>query len=117
MRTGLAALGLAGVLVAGAALADPPVPSPPSAHPPSAEPPSAAALAAQQQAAVLAFYPPAARAAGIEGQATIRCTRNAHMAMQACTLVSETPAGQGFGAAALAMAARSPDNPKLDFAD
>jgi TonB family protein len=62
----------------------------------------------------LAFYPPAARAAGVEGQATIRCGRDAQMKLTGCALVSEAPAGRGFGAAALALAAASPDNPKLD---
>jgi len=90
MRHLLAAVALA----AAPALADPPPPDP-----------------------ALAFYPPAARAAGIEGQATIRCGRDAQMKLTGCVLVSETPAGQGFGAAALAMAAASQDNPKLDVTD
>ena len=63
---------------------------------------------------MLGFFPAAAKG---DGQAVIRCTRNEHLALKGCVLVSETPAGQGFGAAALAMAAQSPDNPKLDFAD
>jgi TonB family protein len=63
----------------------------------------------------LAFYPPAAEAAGIEGQATIRCGRDAQMKLTGCVLVSETPAGEGFGAAALALAATSQDNPKLNI--
>ena len=66
---------------------------------------------------VLAFYPAAARAAGVEGQAVVRCKRDEHLALTGCTLVSETPAGQGFGAAALAMAAKSPPNPKLELKD
>jgi TonB family protein len=63
------------------------------------------------------FYPAAARAAGIEGSAVIRCVHDEHMAVKNCVLVSETPAGQGFGAAAMAMAAKSPDNPKLNYPD
>jgi outer membrane biosynthesis protein TonB len=66
---------------------------------------------------VLAYYPTAARAAGVEGQAVIRCKRDEHLALTGCTLVSETPAGRGFGAAALAMAAKSPPNPKLLLKD
>ena len=62
----------------------------------------------------LAYYPAAAKAAAIEGSATLTCTRNAHMALKGCVLTSETPAGQGFGQAALVLAARSPDNPRLD---
>lgn len=98
MRTSLAALGLAVALTPGAVWADPP-PAPPPTDP------------------ALAYYPSAAKAADVEGAAVIRCARNVHLALRNCVLVSETPAGQGFGAAALAMAAQSPDNPKLDFAD
>ena len=68
-------------------------------------------------AAALAFYPAPARAAHVSGEATLRCARNAHLALEDCALVSESPGGQGFGAAALAMAARSPDNPDLNVAD
>jgi hypothetical protein len=63
----------------------------------------------------LAYYPDAARAAGVEGQAVIRCSRNEHLKLVRCSLVSETPTGQGFGAAALAMAAQSPENPKVNM--
>jgi TonB family protein len=80
----LAALG-------GVARADPPTPDP-----------------------ALAVYPAAAKAAGVEGSATLTCARDAHMALKGCVVASETPAGQGFGQAALALAARSPDNPALD---
>ena len=66
---------------------------------------------------VLAFYPAAARAAGVEGQAVIHCKRDEHLALTGCTLVSEDPAGQGFGAAALAMAAKSAPNPRLLLKD
>jgi TonB family protein len=106
MRNSLAALGLAAAFAWTPVLADPP---------PAA--PKPAALAPDPAAAVLAFYPPAAKAAGVEGQAVISCRHNAHLALTGCAIVSETPAGQGFGQAALAMAAKSPDNPKLDFAD
>jgi len=84
----------------------------PSAPPAAA--PTHAGLPAQPDAA-LAYYPDAARAAGVEGQAVIRCSRNEHLKLVRCSLVSETPAGQGFGAAALAMAAQSPDNPKVNM--
>ena len=63
------------------------------------------------------FYPAAARAAGVEGSAVLKCAHNEHMSVKGCVLVSETPAGQGFGAAALAMAAQATDNPKLNFSD
>jgi TonB family protein len=60
------------------------------------------------------YYPAAARAAGVEGKAVIHCGRTSRLKLTGCTLVSETPAGQGFGAAALAMAADSVENPKVD---
>ncbi|HEX3919079.1 MAG TPA: TonB family protein [Caulobacteraceae bacterium] len=59
------------------------------------------------------YYPAAAKAAGIEGQATLHCGRNTHLKLENCSLVSEIPAGQGFGAAAMAMAAANIENPKV----
>jgi TonB-like protein len=112
MRNSLAALGLAAAFAWTPALADPPPAAPRPA--PTA---STAVAAPDPAAAVLAFYPPAAKAAGVEGQAVISCGHNAHLALKGCTIVSETPPGQGFGEAALAMAAKSPDNPKLNLED
>jgi TonB family protein len=115
MRKSLAGLGFAGVVAAMAqtapALAAPALAAPAAAPAPAAQP----AMSAADQ--VLAFYPPAAKAAGVEGSAVIRCGHDEHLAVKDCVLVSEAPAGQGFGAAALAMAARAPDNPKLNFPD
>ena len=65
----------------------------------------------------LVYYPTAARAAGIQGQVVLSCGHDEHLAVKHCTVVSETPAGQGFAAAALAMAAQSPDNPKITLPD
>ena len=109
-RSGL--LFAAGLFAPLAAHADPP-PMPPVAAPPASQ----AAAKPQPPADDASFYPPAARAAGVEGEAVITCDRNEHLALKACKLVSETPTAQGFGAAALALAARSPDNPKIDIAD
>ena len=115
MRRWVALLGLAGGLAAlqGAAhaqtAASHPAPTPARTTPASPQP------QVDLSNPVLAFYPAAARAAHVEGQAVIRCRRDEHLALTGCTLVSETPAGQGFGAAALAMAARSPPNPKLEL--
>ena len=97
----------AGVMLAAplASRADPP---PATAH-------AAAPAPAAQPDPAMAFYPAAARAAGVEGQAIIRCSRDEHLALVNCSLVSEAPTGQGFGAAALAMAAQSKDNPKVDL--
>jgi hypothetical protein len=115
MRKSLAALGFGCVLAAcggGAFAATVPAP------PPAAKAAPAAAPAPQRTPeAVLVFYPAAARAAGVEGSAVLKCAHDEHLAVKGCVLVSETPAGQGFGAAALAMAAQASDNPKLNFAD
>ncbi len=126
MRKSLAALGFAGVLTAIAcgapAFAAPPAAAPaptPSTSVPAETAPAAAAAAqaARPPEAVLVFYPPAARAAGVEGSAVLKCAHDEHLAVKGCVLVSETPAGQGFGAAALAMAAQASGNPKLNFPD
>jgi TonB family protein len=85
------------------------------AAPPSTAPAQAAAPEAPDP--VMAFYPAGAKAAGVEGQAIIRCRRDEHLKMVGCSLVSETPSGQGFGAAALAMAAQSQPNLKLNLPD
>ena len=96
MRIYLAAA--AALALCAPALADPPTP------PAAPDPP-------------LVDYPKGALAAGVEGEATLRCARNTHLALTSCILVSESPPGQGFGDAALAMAARSPDNPKLNVTE
>jgi protein TonB len=50
------------------------------------------------------FYPPAAAAAGIEGSASIHCIVALKGTLSNCTVVSETPARQGFGTAAKRLA-------------
>ena len=52
---------------------------------------------------LLAVWPSAAMAKGITGKAVIECTVNRLGALTDCRLISESPAGMGFGAAALAM--------------
>jgi outer membrane biosynthesis protein TonB len=117
-------LGLAGALAAASVAAhaqtDAPAAPPPTgpqtaAAPPPAVPPAPVRAALTDP--VLGYYPAAARAAGVEGQAVLRCKRDEHLALTGCALISEDPAGQGFGAAALAMAAKSPPNPKLLLKD
>jgi len=49
---------------------------------------------------IRAFWPEAAK--GVEGSATIRCTVTSDGRLAACAVLKETPAGLGFGAAALA---------------
>lgn len=53
-----------------------------------------------------AFYPKAAAASRTSGQAVISCAVTAEGTLANCTVVSETPVDQGFGAAAVAMAAK-----------
>jgi TonB family protein len=50
-------------------------------------------------------YPTAAAQAGVAGSVKMRCSAGATGALQGCAVVSESPAGQGFGAAALSLAA------------
>lgn len=51
------------------------------------------------------FYPEHAQANGISGKAVISCSVTAEGALTDCTVVSETPPGEDFGAAAVRMAA------------
>ena len=62
-------------------------------------------------ATIIDDYPKAALAAGVAGVATIRCVHDDRYRPIRCTLVSEAPEGQGFGAAALAIAGRAVANP------
>jgi protein TonB len=50
------------------------------------------------------YYPPAAASAGIEGRASIRCQVTVSGTLTACSVISETPAHQGFGPAAVKLA-------------
>ena len=86
-----AATALFVVICAASAAADPPPPTAPAAD------------------RLLGYYPPAARAAGVSGEATLGCGRDAHGALINCTLTSELP--PGYGAAALALAAASVGDP------
>ena len=51
------------------------------------------------------FYPRRAIDRGVPGEATISCMVSANGSVHACAVVSETPMGLGFGAAALGLAA------------
>lgn len=46
-------------------------------------------------------YPPRAQSLGLSGQATLTCIVNAVGTVRDCEVASETPAGAGFGAAAV----------------
>jgi hypothetical protein len=61
------------------------------------------------------YYPPEALAAGLNGEATLRCNMSPALVLEKCRLVSETPAKAGFGAAALRLAALSQPNPHAAF--
>jgi TonB family protein len=95
------AIGIA-VLIASQAYAEPPQNAIPTVSPAQATPTD-----------ILAYYPPGPRAAGVEGHATITCASLEHGALRECILVSEQPAGQGFGAAALALAEHAAQGPTL----
>lgn len=51
--------------------------------------------------AVADFYPSRALERGIEGGATLSCVAEANGTPSNCTVVTETPSGAGFGAAAI----------------
>jgi hypothetical protein len=55
---------------------------------------------------VKAAYPPEALKLNLAGSGTIECTVGASGELTACVPVSETPAGAGFGAAALTIAGK-----------
>lgn len=94
-------LGLALVALAGPGLAESPAPR--ITRPDWAELPSAAVIAQ--------FMPQAARR-GDGGKALIQCKVTRAGRLKDCTLVSETPPGEGFGAAALKMAGKFKMKPK-----
>jgi TonB family protein len=58
-----------------------------------------------------AYYPPAARAAGLEGYVVLSCINLANGRLSRCEVVEETPKGQGFGQASL----RAADQFRLDL--
>jgi len=53
-----------------------------------------------------AAYPPQALAARVAGEAEIACVTTAEGLMADCKVTAEAPAGAGFGAAALTLAAK-----------
>ncbi|MCR5875305.1 energy transducer TonB [Phenylobacterium sp. J426] len=57
-------------------------------------------------------YPDGAIRRGLEGSATISCTVTAKGAIGGCEVVSETPAGVGFGQAAVKLSRYFRMNPK-----
>ncbi len=61
------------------------------------------------------YYPPGALAAGVNGEAKLRCNISPALVLEKCRLVSETPTKAGFGTAALRLAALSQPNPRANF--
>jgi TonB family protein len=54
---------------------------------------------------IQSIYPATAKAKGLKGEAVVTC-QTAQETVWACALISETPGGEGFGAAALALVER-----------
>jgi protein TonB len=52
------------------------------------------------------YYPDRAREDGVSGRASMRCTVTARGTLTGCRVLSESPAGAGFGAATLRTASR-----------
>jgi protein TonB len=63
-------------------------------------------LATPSQDDLQAAYPEAARRQKVRGAVVIDCTLDANGRLTACQSVEETPAGYGFGTAALRLAVR-----------
>jgi protein TonB len=76
--------------------ASPAVPPPPRGAPRWLERPHASDLERH--------YPPAAAQAAVGGRVVLGCTADAYGGMTDCVVASETPAGLGFGQAALQLA-------------
>ena len=53
---------------------------------------------------IIARYPPAARAARMDGQVELRCRVRLDQRLEACRVLRETPPGQGFGVAGVQVA-------------
>lgn len=56
------------------------------------------------QREIIARYPPAARAARMDGQVELRCRVRLDQRLETCRVLRETPPGQGFGASAIQVA-------------
>lgn len=84
---------------------DPPVPAPaPATASPVITQPDWSQLPSARDMA--RFYPERAARRGIEGLATLSCRVGVAGDLRACAVASETPAGEGFGDAALKMSTR-----------
>jgi TonB family protein len=104
-------LGAFKVTVAGAFVLVTLLAGPATADPPAGEQEPASPVS------VTAFYPVGALAAGVEGQALILCHPTERRVLADCTVTSESPRDQGFGAAALAIAAAAPPAPVFNMTE
>jgi hypothetical protein len=102
---------LAALSAAAPALADPA----PAARASDTAPAETSATAPTPPDPILAYYPPAALAAHIDGDVTLMCERTLHGGFANCELEGETPAGQGFGAAAFALVGKAVECPTLSL--
>ena len=75
--------------------------------------PALGQAASEPEDSAVAYYPAQALAEGLDGSATIKCQRDQHSAYVGCQIVSEHPADQGFGAAAVALATHVPPRETL----
>ena len=70
-----------------------------AAQTPPGTPPRYAAVPTADQ--IAALYPPRARDQEVEGRAVVQCRVTSAGLLEACAVVSETPAGYGFGQATI----------------
>jgi protein TonB len=85
-------------------------PAPPPAPPPPPPAPSVITrpdwLSRPDSGDLDRFYPERAKEDGVTGRATISCTVTARGTLTGCSVVSESPAGAGFGQATIRAASR-----------
>jgi protein TonB len=63
---------------------------------------------------VARYYPDSAQRRGVSGMATLSCVVSVNGAVRDCSVASETPAGEGFGAAALKISRFFKMKPQLE---
>ena len=90
------------LLLMAALTANDPVQAPAAPEPPAIVGPTWVATPTAEEAQ--AVYPKAAADKRLEGRATLKCSVTAEGRLTGCASVAEEPAGQGFAAAALAIA-------------
>jgi TonB family protein len=90
------------LLLMAALTAQDPSPAATASEPPPILAPNWLATPSAEEAQ--AVYPKAAAEKRLEGRATLKCGVNADGFLKDCAAIAEEPAGQGFGAAALAIA-------------